>query len=678
MPSFFYHLAFDLDSTDCGSSPAPVLDKNRIENNSTSVGSLSTPKLPASDRAASDSDGLNARSTASTASTSSCRDWRYDKISVHTIAMAPPISSEEHNSKAEGARNIRNGISAGPGGLATKGRYEPCDPQDQNLGWGVVRLYKDAEETPGLYDEPMAPKSSRTSRPLSRNEEEKAKFRDDDCTTLCILAVPSYLTPSDFLGFVGEKTRDEVSHFRMIRTERSNRYMVLMKFRKGKKAREWRRQWNGKAFDGMEPEHCHVVFVKSIQFSTHSRPDQGVTFPDMRNDPFTPSIPKASVQSTSASAPPILPTPSISTSRSAKPMAPPTPALIELPTCPVCLERMDESTGLLTILCQHVFHCSCLQKWRGSGCPVCRYSQADINSGKRNQNGATLASHHVDLNECSVCHSEENLWICLICGNVGCGRYDAAHAFAHFEKTSHCFAMDMATQRVWDYASDGYVHRILQNKTDGKFVELPPVPTPDHQPDKQDDSDDYVPRQKLNNIGLEYTHLLTSQLDSQRMYFEEILERAADKASQATSAAEKATEASSQMELQMVMLQARHDTLVNDTIPGLEKDRDRQVRKAEKYGEMARRLEREWRDEKAMNASMLERVGLLGAQVEGLTAENRELKEQNRDLMMFLEAQKKLDALDLAEEDLQGGRVSLPEAKEDGKGKGKKKKGGKK
>jgi len=36
----------------------------------------------------------------------------------------------------------------------------------------------------------------------------------------------------------------------------------------------------------------------------------------------------------------------------------------ELPTCAVCLERMDEAiTGLMTVTCQHTFHCSCLSKW---------------------------------------------------------------------------------------------------------------------------------------------------------------------------------------------------------------------------------------------------------------------------------------------------------------------------
>ncbi len=27
--------------------------------------------------------------------------------------------------------------------------------------------------------------------------------------------------------------------------------------------------------------------------------------------------------------------------------------------------------------------------------------------------------------------------------------------------------------QVWDYASDGYVHRLVQSKTDGKLVEVP-------------------------------------------------------------------------------------------------------------------------------------------------------------------------------------------------------------
>jgi BRCA1-associated protein len=75
---------------------------------------------------------------------------------------------------------------------------------------------------------------------------------EQDYTTLCIPAVPSYLTPSDFLGFVGEKTREQVSHFRMVMTGRMNRYLVLMKFRDGEAAKRWKTEWDGKVFNSME------------------------------------------------------------------------------------------------------------------------------------------------------------------------------------------------------------------------------------------------------------------------------------------------------------------------------------------------------------------------------------------------------------------------------------------
>jgi hypothetical protein len=42
-------------------------------------------------------------------------------------------------------------------------------------------------------------------------------------------------------------------------------------------------------------------------------------------------------------------------------------SMYELPTCPVCLERMDSAvTGLITVPCSHTFHCACLSKWGDS------------------------------------------------------------------------------------------------------------------------------------------------------------------------------------------------------------------------------------------------------------------------------------------------------------------------
>ena len=61
-----------------------------------------------------------------------------------------------------------------------------------------------------------------------------------------------------------------------------------------------------------------------------------------------------------------------------------------------------------------------------------------------------------------------------MCGHVGCGRYiGCGSGVHHHESTGHNFAMELATQRVWDYIGDNYVHRLIQNKVDGKLVELP-------------------------------------------------------------------------------------------------------------------------------------------------------------------------------------------------------------
>ncbi|KAB8256952.1 BRCA1-associated protein 2-domain-containing protein [Aspergillus pseudonomiae] len=560
------------------------------------------------------------------------------------------------------------------GGLRTRGKYIPLDQQISDSVWGIVHLYRDAQETPYLVEEdyPSYLKGSAAARQpydelgggsnarqdVHVEEQTSLSYPDDDCTTLCILAVPSYMSPSDFLGFVGEASMDDVSHFRMIRTSRANRYMVLLKFRSGKKAKEWQKEWNGKVFNSMEPETCHVVFVKTVEVQVvDSQAQHGGTATHQNSllSHSATSPQRATISSTGQSS--SIP----SATLSMRPLAPPTPALVELPTCPVCLERMDETTGLLTIICQHVFHCTCLQKWKGSGCPVCRYTQDEF---RRSSQGALYEDEPA---ECSVCHSDINLWICLICGVVGCGRYDGAHAFDHYKETSHAFAMDLATQRVWDYVGDAYVHRIIQSKTDGKLVELPAA---DNSALDPPDWTDAVPREKLENMSVEYTHLLTSQLESQRAYFEDIVERAVDKASQASAAAASAQEAAEKATANFRSLHKQYDKLENETLPNLERDKSRAEKRAEKFEAMARKMEKEWREEKTMNESLMQRIEHLTSEVESLKVANADLTEQNRDLTFFISGSERLKN---ESEDIVQGTVSVPEPqtnKKKGKGKG--------
>jgi len=47
-------------------------------------------------------------------------------------------------------------------------------------------------------------------------------------------------------------------------------------------------------------------------------------------------------------------------------------------------------------------------------CPICRYTQTP---------------EIVPDQKCFDCGLTSDLWMCLICGNIGCGRYAAAHAY---------------------------------------------------------------------------------------------------------------------------------------------------------------------------------------------------------------------------------------------------------
>lgn len=301
MTSFFYHLGFELRSsppadvkanrltqvfdtntylppptTDIFTSPLPIHSisswsepsskiKNHRRSNTISSGSQTTltsrarpsftEQRPALTSALSAGD-IKRRPVPDTPSplsnpreksTSKSNDWRFDRLSIQSIDMEIQDETSD-GSRQRGLKVGQVAHKATPSrGMATRGKFIPSDPKTTEIGWGVVHLYRDAKETPGLDDD-----TSSTTPSDSAEGSQAQSFNEDDCTTLCILAVPSYMTPSDLLGFVGEQTREDVSHFRLIRTARANKYMVLMKFWEAKKAKLWRKEWNGKHFNSME------------------------------------------------------------------------------------------------------------------------------------------------------------------------------------------------------------------------------------------------------------------------------------------------------------------------------------------------------------------------------------------------------------------------------------------
>ncbi|XP_033627537.1 BRCA1-associated protein-like [Asterias rubens] len=406
---------------------------------------------------------------------------------------------------------------------------------------------------------------------------------------LCMLAVPAVMTIHDLLQLAAPLSQG-IQLMRIIRDATPNQYMVLFKFKHQKDADEFYTELNGKPFNSIESTICYLVYVSRVECM---KAFEGATLP--------------------------------------------VPGLTELPTCHICLERMDESVdGILTILCNHAFHGNCLDKWGDTSCPVCRYCQTP---------------EPVEDHKCFTCGAQESLWICLICGHVGCGRYSNAHSYRHFEETQHTYAMQLGNQRVWDYAGDNYVHRLVQSKGDGKPIEW----------DRRDTESAHS--EKLDSLQLEYSYLLTNQLESQRIYFEEQMARieqdALNRMSEVEARSRKTVEERDKME------QCLQTALKEKS--GLE-------RKCSQLGGRLSKVAADLKEEKEMNQCLRENQQLWQTKVMELETkytedskkkqgEIDELKEQLRDLMFYLDAQQKIGSTsDDTRQEIQDGQIVIGEA----------------
>ncbi|KIY48133.1 zf-UBP-domain-containing protein [Fistulina hepatica ATCC 64428] len=469
-----------------------------------------------------------------------------------------------------------------------------------NLPEGVIHIYRDSPD-PDV-------------------EQTVANYPPDSGVMLAVLAVPPWMTPSDFLAFVSPAAQG-ISHLRMIRDSSPNRSIVVIKFPNSADAAEFIESYNGKPFNAIDPETCHVVKVNSVKIEC--------------GDDVSQAISRVGLAS---------------------------PSTYELPTCPVCLERMDSTaTGLVTVPCSHTFHCMCLSKWGDSRCPVCRYSQTLLTShptpSSRSAPIPFAGASDARLSKCSSCASTTNLWICLICGNIGCGRYGRAHAQAHYELTTHLYALELETQRVWDYAGDGYVHRLIQNKADGKLVELPSAAMTGTIPREEGvmgrggpSTADALSAEKIEAIGIEYSYLLTSQLDSQREYYEE---QTSELQKQVQELKYMVETLSQQVEVQSRRRDEEETRRAADEkarLAILQKEKAKVESKADKMAELARKIDKELKEERAVSeglmrnlANMKEKATKVDQERQAYEAKIKDLEEQLRDVMFFLEANAKIE-----------------------------------
>lgn len=528
--------------------------------------------------------------------------------------------------------------SIDPDSKMTTGVIEPL--KAQLLGQGIIRLYREYEDADDNDDESKNTRPGSTGDTISNDTVSSETSKDGDATMVAIIALPTYFTATDLLGFIGEYYMKHISHIRILKSEKPNRFLVMIKFRDIVKAAEFQFKFNGKSFNSMEPEKCHVIHVKSVRIEYPERhlpegPDSLIPF--LLSDPFTENNTdqdplKSDIRKSEKSE-----------------------VLMELPSCPVCLERMDAVvTGLLTIPCQHTFHCQCLSKWKDDTCPICRYSNNFSNqqvrrsvrrllqfSLPRRSVGSVSITPPIRLQEesdrCMECSSDKELWICLVCGNIGCSRYaPEQHSLKHFINTGHCFAMELDTSRVWDYAGDNYVHRLVTNESDGKLVELP----------DKNDSDKSSEKKStlglLDEVGFDYSELLISQLDSQREYYELLLqEKEAPKFRRGSSLPTINQNVLTDLEIKLEDLSTKFNDMSHNIIPSL---KDKIASKDTKLQKISKELD----ISNSLNEAISKKVDYLTTsnndlkeKINTLNQEKTGLEEQVSDLMFFLDSQEK-------------------------------------
>ncbi|KAI5121493.1 hypothetical protein M0805_006530 [Coniferiporia weirii] len=549
------------------------------------------------------------------------RDYRYGPIRIDWLDFEVMSSSDN---KQTASRNTPVALFV-PSSPSTSGTT--------NLPDGVVHIFRESTQDGYPAAAASTSKTVASGTPLnaaSTSSEHASRVTSDpDSAIVAVLAVPPWMAPSDFLAFVAPAA-EGMKHLRLIRDVSPNRTMVVIQFRDTAHSTEFIEEFNGKQFNSIEPETCSIVHVRSVEIDT----DDAVSH-----------IVNASAANPSS--------------------------MHELPTCPVCLDRMDA-------------------KWGDSRCPVCRYSQIALSSNSSSGFSYAPTPAGARLASCTECDSRINLWICLICGNVGCGRQGRAHAKGHYELASHRYAMELATQRVWDYAGDNYVHRLIQNKADGKLVELPSAAGMDEpngnghgrgHAGQGPGDDDNLKAEKMEILAMQYSQILQRAMEDQRAAYDEQTGELRRKLEDTQRKLEIVSEDAAREVREARAEQERRRAEEAERQVQLEREKAKAERKAEKMGELARRLEKELKEERTVSEGLLSNLTNMKEKIEvadkdrnDLAAKVTDLEEQMRDLMFFLEAREKIEQGGGVVSEAAGGSIELPQPSPSRSGKTAKKK----
>jgi len=387
---------------------------------------------------------------------------------------------------------------------------------------------------------------------------------------LCLLLVPSFMIPRDILHHFNTYVSSIVSVHILRHSSDMEKYLALIMMESHDVARNLVADFNGHLLTSLEPTTCMIYFVKEVHAKPTINPTntsatstssslnlynnhKKATMNEHERDTMIGFVGKTrSLSDLSMELAAIVPTPS------ARPKSGVVSLMrlsLEDQVCPVCLEPISEIIPQsFTTCCNHTFHIQCIYKTEGPQCPVCRF-QHD--------------STPISLSQCAICswsgeesersaqfvsESNRDLWICLVCGFIGCGSSNCYHIRDHYQSHLHAYAMNVENGRVWDFAGDGYVHRLIMQQSDNdydrgndnvglrassaeervqtKMVEIPDprsrVSSRTRQAPLSTDEESLLVNRKLESTAFHYNQILTWQLETNRQQYEDRLRRFKD------------------------------------------------------------------------------------------------------------------------------------------------------
>ncbi|CAN6331984.1 unnamed protein product [Urochloa humidicola] len=238
----------------------------------------------------------------------------------------------------------------------------------------IIQIYRSSSEyASAMLDalgKPAAQSASESLLPAWRGK------------VILVLAIPKLYLPDEFIQFCGVHVKHASNILIMMNDAVEDRYSALLIFRDQKAADDFYLNLNGWTFTE-RGEVCHALFVAALEFSTETAS----------------SIPTEST---------------------------------ELPTCPVCIERLGDISGLAASRCDHSNPCSCPLLWANTSCAVCLFRMQQ------------------EFPSCAMCQQNSDLSMCMLCGFIGCGRYKKGHSKSHQEETGHSYGLDLDTWKICD------------------------------------------------------------------------------------------------------------------------------------------------------------------------------------------------------------------------------------